>query len=103
MRAFCSSLFLLALTCAGLVSCANSSPARKPVTGPLPKADPDAARALGLTAEQTNAAFQLYIAKCIRCHKSYEPRAYTNPQWESWMVKMNRKAHLDPQQQELLS
>jgi hypothetical protein len=103
MRPYFSFLTLTALTCAGLVSCASSSPGHRPATGPLPKADPEAARAAGLTTEQTNAAFRLYTAKCIRCHKSYDPHPYTSLQWETWMTKMSRKARLDPQQQQLLT
>jgi hypothetical protein len=39
----------------------------------------------------------------MRCHKSYDPTAYSQPDWDSWMVKMRKKAHLAPEQDELLS
>jgi hypothetical protein len=92
----------VALTGAGLPSCASSSPSRRGPAGPLPVADSDAARAVGLTDVQADEARNLYSAKCIRCHKSYDPHAYTDTQWQSWMTKMSRKAHLDAQQKDLL-
>jgi hypothetical protein len=48
-------------------------------------------------------ASKLYITKCARCHKLYDPSAYTDPTWQSWMAKMGRKAKLQPEQTELLS
>jgi len=38
----------------------------------------------------------------MRCHKSYEPVAYSQPLWDSWMFKMRKKAHLGPAQEALL-
>jgi hypothetical protein len=60
------------------------------------------AEAVGLKPAQIDEAAKLYTAKCLRCHKSYDPRAYTDKQWQTWMSKMNRKAHLDSAQQDLL-
>jgi hypothetical protein len=34
----------------------------------------------------------------MRCHKSYEPAAYSQPKWEMWMGKMRKKAHLTAEQ-----
>jgi hypothetical protein len=39
----------------------------------------------------------------MRCHKSYEPAAYSDPEWNRWMLKMRKKAHLAPGQEKLLS
>ena len=103
MRTYYSVVLLVALTGAGLASCASSPPTRKGPSGPLPVANADAARAEGLSTLQTDAALKLYTAKCIRCHKSYDPHAYTGPQWQTWMSKMSRKAHLDSEQQDLLA
>lgn len=102
MRAWYSALFLVALTGAGLASCASSPAGHHPAGGRLPPPNPDAVRAVGLTASQSDEALKLYGAKCMRCHKSYDPRAYTSAQWDTWMSKMSHKAHLDAQQQDLL-
>jgi cytochrome c5 len=102
MGAWYSALFLAALTGAGLASCASSPPSRRASGGRLPAPNAEAVRAVGLTALQSDEGLKLYNAKCTRCHKSYDPHSYTAPQWESWMSKMSRKAHLDAQQQDLL-
>ena len=58
--------------------------------------------AAGLSPVHAQEARRLYDAKCLRCHKSYDPRAYSGRQWDSWMSKMSRKARLDTGQQDLL-
>jgi cytochrome c5 len=55
-----------------------------------------------LSAEQRPNAKRLYEAKCARCHQFYNPADYSKHDWESWMTKMSRKAHLKPDQEELL-
>src|SRR5947209_13583513 len=46
---------------------------------------------------------KLYIAKCARCHKLYDPRNYSDQEWQTWMVKMAKKSKLSPDQQEEIS
>ena len=48
-------------------------------------------------------ARKLYIAKCAKCHKFYDPAKYSDADWQMWMGKMSRKARLKPEQRELLS
>ena len=48
-------------------------------------------------------ARKLYIAKCAKCHKFYDPAKYSDVEWQTWMRKMSRKSKLSPEQQELLS
>ena len=103
MCRYYSVMLLVALTGAGLASCASSPPNHRGPSGPLPVADADAALAAGLSTFQTDEALKLYTAKCVRCHKSHDPHAYTSVQWQAWMSKMSRKAHLDSQQQDLLA
>ena len=50
-----------------------------------------------------DAARKLYLRKCARCHRLYEPAAYDDRTWQEWMVKMRRKARLNPEQYALLS
>jgi hypothetical protein len=52
--------------------------------------------------EQERQAVHLYLNKCARCHKFYDPREYTDAAWQSWMRKMSRKAKLEPEQEALL-
>ena len=102
MRGYCVMLLLVAVTGAGLASCASSRDNRRPLAGSLPVPSPDAALAAGLSPARAQEGRRLYDAKCLRCHKSYDPHSYSGPQWDSWMTKMSRKAHLDPWQQDLL-
>lgn len=46
---------------------------------------------------------KLYVGKCARCHKLYDPAKYSDEQWQVWMDKMSRKAKLQPDQKELIS
>ena len=56
-----------------------------------------------LTAVELKDARKLYVGKCAKCHKLYDPDGYTPEKWDEWMVKMNRKAKLKPEQAELLA
>ena len=47
-------------------------------------------------------AKKLYVAKCAKCHKLYDPAGYGDEQWAGWMEKMRRKARLSPEQYDLL-
>jgi len=40
----------------------------------------------------------LYENSCARCHKLYEPKAYTKTEWTPILVKMGKKAKLDETQ-----
>jgi hypothetical protein len=80
-----------------------AGPPSKPRSGTAPVLEEDIARRAGLSPQDATDATRLYAAKCMRCHKSYEPAAYTEPEWNSWMVKMRKKAHLAPGQEKLLS
>jgi hypothetical protein len=85
------------------VQLVEAGPSPKPHTGSAPVLDEDVARRAGLSPSEVNDANRLYTAKCMRCHKSYEPAAYSQPEWNSWMIKMRKKAHLGPGQDQLLS
>ena len=63
----------------------------------------DAARGAGLADEEIARAQKLYIAKCARCHKFYDPVKYNDAEWHSWMTKMSKKARLKADQEKLLS
>ena len=55
------------------------------------------------TVERTSTdGRQLYIAKCAKCHKLYDPASYSDAEWKIWMSKMSRKARLKPQQEQAI-
>ena len=87
--------------CWGLLSAtrsramAETSP--KP-EGAVPYLEDAAAQAAGLSAREVKDASKLYTAKCMRCHKSYEAKAYPQPQWDAWMAKMSKKPALAREQ-----
>ncbi|HUI07061.1 MAG TPA: hypothetical protein VL486_08645 [Verrucomicrobiae bacterium] len=54
-------------------------------------------------AEELMAGRKLYVSKCARCHKFYDPAKYDGKSWQTWMEKMRRKAHLNDEQYKQLS
>jgi hypothetical protein len=52
---------------------------------------------------QTAVGQKLYVAKCAKCHKFYDPAKYSEADWEMWMTKMSKKAKLKPAQEAELS
>jgi len=59
-------------------------------------------RGADLPSLELKAVQKLEVSKCAKCHKRYQPSAYTQGDWELWMDKMGRKAKLNPDQTELL-
>ena len=53
--------------------------------------------------DETAAARKLYVAKCAKCHKFYDPKKYSDEEWHKWMRKMSKKSKLTPEQEALLS
>lgn len=72
-----------------LLGCALAAPAQP--------ADPPA-----LTVHERETARRLYVAKCAKCHRFYEPRDYPEADWRRWMESMNRKSRFKPEQSEVL-
>jgi hypothetical protein len=46
--------------------------------------------------------FALYSGKCNRCHELYKPLEYTEEEWDDVLPKMARKAHISPEEKELI-
>jgi hypothetical protein len=61
------------------------------------------APAEGLTQKEQTAAKKIYVSKCTRCHRSYDPTEYGQEEWQLWMAKMIKKSKLKPGQEKLLS
>jgi cytochrome c553 len=55
-----------------------------------------------LTPNEVAAGRKVYVAKCAKCHKFYEPKLYNGADWQRWMDSMSRKAKLKAQDDELL-
>jgi hypothetical protein len=97
---------LLLSTIVGLIASAgcqtSPAPTQSPSRSGLPETDV-AARTAGLTDLEIATARKLYVTKCARCHKFYDPANYDDEEWHTWMVKMSKKSRLKPDQEELLS
>ena len=57
----------------------------------------------GLSPKDLAAARKIYVAKCAKCHRFYEPMSYSAADWGMWMEKMNKKSKLKPDQGRLLN
>jgi hypothetical protein len=56
-----------------------------------------------LSDKELRDAKKLYVLKCAKCHKFYEPTGYSAEDWEMWMVKMIKKSHLKDKQARLVT
>ena len=56
-----------------------------------------------LTAKEISTARKIYVAKCAKCHRFYEPANYSEPDWRTWMEKMSKKSKLEEEQARLLT
>jgi len=56
-----------------------------------------------LSTVELKSARKIYLGKCAKCHKLYDPDKYTEEEWGEWMLKMDKKAKLKPAQSELLA
>jgi hypothetical protein len=61
------------------------------------------AGASDLPLKDQAAARKVYVAKCAKCHKFYEPKNYSETDWRKWMDAMGRKSRLKPAQSDLLN
>jgi cytochrome c5 len=92
----------LALVAIALAGCKSSLSAAQSRGATVPPSD-ELARAAGMPEPEIASARQLYTTKCARCHKYYDPSQYDDQEWQTWMRKMSKKAHLKADQQQLLS
>ena len=100
------SIFSLiaALVLAGwAMACQSAAVGTKPASKPTLPRSARPAPGPGFSTDDINRAAKLCANKCVRCHQLYDPSAYGDTEWRSWMTKMAGKAHLKTDQQELLS
>jgi hypothetical protein len=62
-----------------------------------------AASADELTAKEIASVQKIYVAKCAKCHRFYEPTNYAESEWRTWMKKMNKKSKLKEEQASLVT
>ncbi len=55
-----------------------------------------------LKLKEMTEARRIYVAKCAKCHKFYEPKSYNDADWQKWMDAMSRKSKLKADQEDLL-
>lgn len=91
---------VLAVTAFG---CRTTTDAVKASPKPTLRLDARPTPRAGLSAEEIRKGAKLSLGKCVRCHQLYDPTAYQDSEWRSWIAKMSKKAHLNHDQAELLS
>jgi cytochrome c5 len=84
-----NKLFFLAVTTVFLASCSS----KKSATVAAAKTPKEVVLTPELLAGKS-----LYENSCVRCHKLYSPKEYTQESWKPILVKMQRKARLDDAQ-----
>jgi hypothetical protein len=55
-----------------------------------------------LPGGETETGRKIYYAKCAKCHKFYDPKQYSDEEWNMWMEKMKKKAKLSDEQERML-
>jgi len=55
-----------------------------------------------LTPQEAAAGRKVYVGKCAKCHKFYEPKSYSETDWGRWMESMSRKSKLKTEDEQLL-
>lgn len=103
MRLLLAELIAIVAVAVGFTGCETATSGRHTAARrALPEND-DPARAAGLVDAEIAGARKLYVSRCARCHKFYDPADYDDAEWNLWMTKMSRKARLKPNQQQLVS
>jgi hypothetical protein len=80
----------------GLAGC-QTTPAGSTAPPPIP---PGGAALISETDAANGRT--LYLNKCAGCHKFHDPAGYNDADWHKWMNKMSRKAHLNPDDRQIL-
>lgn len=103
MRALSSAFLLLVWLLSGCQTGSGTGGGASRTARTAPQLPPATAAAAGFSEEEARLAASLCDVKCVRCHKFYSPADYAEPEWNTWMTKMSRKARLKPDQEKLLA
>jgi cytochrome c5 len=82
------------LTLAAVTLLAVSCGTKKTASTPTTPAVTEMVKVVELTPELA-AGKSLYENSCVKCHKLYEPKKFTQEEWAPILVRMQKKAHLD--------
>ncbi|KQX15938.1 cytochrome c [Flavobacterium sp. Root420] len=82
------------LTLAAVTLVAVSCGTKKTASTPDTPAVTVMVKAEELTPELA-AGKSMYENSCVKCHKLYEPKKFTQEEWAPILVRMQKKAHLD--------
>ena len=85
-----------------LVACATGRVGSEAIV-PEPAAAARAAARAGLPVADITRAADLYVTKCAKCHRFYDPQPYSATEWDRWMTKMSRKSKLTEDEGRLLA
>ena len=55
-----------------------------------------------LSLRERRDARKIYVTKCAKCHRFYEPNDYDSVTWSRWMESMGEQSKLKTAQRELL-
>lgn len=92
------ALFAAVLVLAG---CATSRLGSDAIV-PAPAEAAIAAEREGMRPADITRAADLYVLKCAKCHKFYDPASYPDAEWRTWMTKMSKKSRLEADEANLL-
>jgi cytochrome c5 len=88
------SKILIVAVALALFSCATKTPSPAPATPVVTEAKPAAVNVVALTPELAEGK-NLYENNCVRCHKLYAPKKFSQEEWKPILIKMQKKAKLD--------
>ena len=95
MRATAVGVLLICWLLLAACATAPAGPGSRDGAGRAPAFPSEqAVRAVGLSPQEAANARQIYLFRCAKCHRFYDPAAYEQGEWAHWMQKMSKKAHL---------
>ncbi len=92
----------LAAAAVVLAGCATG-PLGSDAVVPAPAKAAIAAERAGMRPAEIARAADLYVLKCAKCHKFYDPAVYNDNAWRTWMTKMSKKSRLETDEADLLT
>jgi hypothetical protein len=95
-------IVVVAVVTAVFIGCESLERGGRTGSDNVPVLNTNAANTAHFPLQQIEPANNLYVAKCAKCHKFYNPADYSQEEWDKWMRKMSRKAKLNPEQSQLL-
>ncbi|WP_264536737.1 c-type cytochrome [Flavobacterium sp. N1736] len=82
-----------------LISCGTK---KSTLSAPATPAVIETVKATELTPELAEGK-NLYENSCVKCHKLYEPKKFSQEEWKPILTRMQKKAHLDDTQMASIS